>query len=92
MFKQLLQAEAIDVVQIDACRVGGVTDNVASLLLAASFDVRVCPHAGGVGLCELVQHLSFFDSAAVSGTMSGRYIERIHHLHEHFLARATVGS
>jgi L-fuconate dehydratase len=90
MFKQLLQAGAIDVMQIDACRVGGVPDNLASLLLAAKFGVRVCPHAGGVGLCELVQHLSFFDYAAVSGTMSGRRIEWIDHLHEHFLAPATV--
>lgn len=90
MFKQLLQAQAIDVMQIDACRVGGVPDNIASLLLAAKFGVPVCPHAGGVGLCELVQHLSFFDYAAVSGTMSGRRIEWIDHLHEHFLAPATV--
>ena len=66
MFKQLLQAEAIDVVQIDAARVGGVNENIAILLLAAKFGVPVCPHAGGVGLCELVQHLSMFDYVAVS--------------------------
>ena len=71
MFKQLLQAEAIDVVQIDACRVGGVNENLAILLLAAKFGVPVCPHAGGVGLCEMVQHLAMFDFVAVSGDVDG---------------------
>ncbi len=71
MFKQLLQAGAIDIVQIDAARVGGVNENLAILLLAAKFGVPVCPHAGGVGLCELVQHLSMFDYVAVSGTHAG---------------------
>ncbi len=71
IFKQLLQAEAIDVVQIDACRVGGVNENLAILLLAAKFGVPVCPHAGGVGLCEMVQHLAMFDFIAVSGTTDG---------------------
>ncbi len=71
IFKQLLQAEAIDVVQIDACRVGGVNENLAILLLAAKFGVPVCPHAGGVGLCEMVQHLAMFDFVAVSGTLGG---------------------
>ncbi|MEU7871941.1 enolase C-terminal domain-like protein [Dactylosporangium sp. NPDC049140] len=84
MFKQLLQAEAVDVVQIDACRVGGVNENLAILLLAAKFGVPVCPHAGGVGLCELVQHLAMFDYIAVSGTTEDRYIEYVDHLHEHF--------
>ncbi|GIF05038.1 enolase C-terminal domain-like protein [Actinoplanes siamensis] len=84
MFKQLLQAEAVDVVQIDACRVGGVNENLAILLLAAKFGVPVCPHAGGVGLCELVQHLAMFDYVAVSGTTDNRYIEYVDHLHEHF--------
>jgi L-fuconate dehydratase len=84
MFKQLLQADAIDVVQIDACRVGGVNENLAILLLAAAFDKPVCPHAGGVGLCELVQHLSFFDYVAVSGSLEGRHLEYVDHLHEHF--------
>ena len=84
MFKQLLAAGAIDVLQLDACRVGGVTENVAILLLAAAFDVPVCPHAGGVGLCELVQHLAMFDFVAVSGSTDGRAIEYIDHLHEHF--------
>jgi L-fuconate dehydratase len=84
MFKQLLQAGAISVLQLDACRVAGVNENVAILLLAAKFGVPVCPHAGGVGLCELVQHLSMFDYVAVSGTTKGRVIEFVDHLHEHF--------
>ena len=84
LFKQLLQAEAVDVVQIDATRVAGVNENVAILLLAAKFGVPVCPHAGGVGLCEMVQHLAMFDFVAVSGTMEDRAIEHVDHLHEHF--------
>ncbi|MGI8332459.1 enolase C-terminal domain-like protein [Actinomadura scrupuli] len=84
MFKQLLQAGAIDVLQLDACRVGGVTENVAILLLAAAYGVPVCPHAGGVGLCEVVQHLAMFDYVAISGSTDGRVIEYIDHLHEHF--------
>jgi L-fuconate dehydratase len=85
MFKQLLQAGAVDVVQIDACRVGGVNENVAILLLAAKFGVPVCPHAGGVGLCEMVQHLAMFDFLAVSATTEGRMVEHVDHLHEHFV-------
>jgi L-fuconate dehydratase len=85
VFKQLLAGAAIDVCQIDACRVAGVNENVAILLLAAKFGVPVCPHAGGVGLCEVVQHLSMFDFVAVSGTMQGRWIEYVDHLHEHFV-------
>ncbi len=85
MFKQLLQANAVDVVQIDACRVAGVTENVAILLLAAKFGVPVCPHAGGVGLCELVQHLAMFDYVAVSGSLRDRALEYVDHLHEHFV-------
>lgn len=84
IFKQLLQAGAIDVVQIDACRVGGVNENLAILLLAAKFGIPVCPHAGGVGLCEMVQHLAMFDYVALSGTAEGRWIEYVDHLHEHF--------
>ncbi|MEU4999226.1 L-fuconate dehydratase [Streptomyces sp. NPDC021622] len=84
VFKQLLQAGAIDVLQIDAARVGGVNENLAILLLAAKFRVPVCPHAGGVGLCELVQHLSMFDYVALSGTTENRVIEYVDHLHEHF--------
>jgi L-fuconate dehydratase len=84
VFKQLLQAGAIDVLQLDSTRVGGVNENIAILLLAAKFGVPVCPHAGGVGLCELVQHFSFFDYAVVSGSQEGRMIEYVDHLHEHF--------
>ncbi|SCF26008.1 enolase C-terminal domain-like protein [Micromonospora mirobrigensis] len=84
VFKQLLQAGAVDVVQIDAARVGGVNENVAILLLAARYGIPVCPHAGGVGLCELVQHLSMFDFVAVSGSIRDRSIEYVDHLHEHF--------
>ena len=75
----------IDFVQLDACRVGGVNENVAILLLAAKFGKPVCPHAGGVGLCELVQHLSMFDYVAVSGSLEDRAIEYVDHLHEHFI-------
>jgi L-fuconate dehydratase len=85
MFKQLLQADAIAICQIDACRLGGVNEVVAVLLLAAKFGVPVCPHAGGVGLCELVQHLSAVDYVAISGGLDGRMIEYVDHLHEHFL-------
>ena len=84
VFKQLLQARAIDFCQIDSCRLGGVNENLAVILMAAKFGVPVCPHAGGVGLCEYVQHLSMFDFIAVSGTMDGRVIEYVDHLHEHF--------
>jgi L-fuconate dehydratase len=84
MFKQLLQAEAIRYCQIDSCRLGGVNEVIAVLLMAAKFGVAVCPHAGGVGLCEHVQHLSFFDYVSVSGSMEDRVIEYVDHLHEHF--------
>jgi len=84
IFKQLLQAGAIDVLQLDSTRVGGVNENIAILLLAAKFGVPVCPHAGGVGLCELVQHFSFFDYALVGRSHENRMIEFVDHLHEHF--------
>ncbi len=90
IFKQLLQAGAIDVMQIDACRVAGVNENLANLLLAAKFGVPVCPHAGGVGLCEIIQHLSMFDYVALTGTTDGRMIEWMDHLHEHFVSPAEV--
>jgi L-fuconate dehydratase len=90
LFKQLLQAGAIDVLQIDAARVAGVNENIAILLLAAKFGVPVCPHAGGVGLCELVQHLAMFDYLAVSGTHDNRVIEYVDHLHEHFVDPVVV--
>ena len=90
MFKQLLQAEAIAFCQIDSCRLGGVNEVLAVLLMAAKHGVPVCPHAGGVGLCEHVQHLSLFDYVCVSGSMEGRMIEYVDHLHEHFEAPVVV--
>jgi L-fuconate dehydratase len=84
IFKQLLQAGAADVLTIDACRVAGINENVAILLLAAKYGVAVCPHAGGVGLCEMVQHLAMFDFVGVSATTDGRALEYVDHLHEHF--------
>jgi L-fuconate dehydratase len=85
MFKQLLQAEAISFCQIDSCRLGGVNEVLAVLLMAAKFGVPVCPHAGGVGLCEYVQHLSIFDYVAVSASLENRIVEYVDHLHEHFV-------
>ena len=90
MFKQFLQAEAMDFCQIDACRLGGVNELVAVVIMAAKFGVPVCPHAGGVGLCEYVQHLAFFDFICVSGTKDGRVVEYVDHLHEHFVEPVTV--
>jgi L-fuconate dehydratase len=90
IFKQLLQAGSISVLQLDACRVGGVNENLAILLMAAKFGVPVCPHAGGVGLCELVQHLAMADYVAVSGERDGRMIEFVDHLHEHFVDPVTL--
>ncbi|MBB5318418.1 enolase C-terminal domain-like protein [Tunturibacter empetritectus] len=92
MFKQLMQAEAIDVCQIDSCRVAGVNENLAIILMAKKFGVPVCPHAGGVGLCEYVQHLSAFDFLFVSETMEDRVIEFVDHLHEHFVTPVDVRS
>jgi L-fuconate dehydratase len=85
MFKQLLQAGAISYCQIDSCRLGGVNEVLAVLLMAAKFGVPVCPHAGGVGLCEYVQHLSIFDYIAVSASLENRVLEYVDHLHEHFV-------
>jgi len=85
MFKQLFQARAISFCQIDSCRLGGVNEVLAVLLLAAKFGIPVCPHAGGVGLCEYVQHLSLFDYIAVSASLENRMLEYVDHLHEHFL-------
>lgn len=84
IFKQLMQAGAMGICQIDSCRVGGVNEILAILLMAAKFGIPVCPHAGGVGLCEYVQHLSMIDYVAISGTMENRIIEFVDHLHEHF--------
>jgi L-fuconate dehydratase len=85
LFKQFLQAEAIDFCQIDSCRLGGVNEVLSVLLMAAKFNVPVCPHAGGVGLCEYVQHLSMIDYIAITGELENRVIEYVDHLHEHFL-------
>jgi L-fuconate dehydratase len=85
MFKQYLQAGALQFCQIDSCRLGGVNEVLAVILMAAKFGVPVCPHAGGVGLCEYVQHLSIFDFIAVSGSLDNRRIEFVDHLHEHFV-------
>ncbi len=90
LFKQLLQADAIQFCQIDSCRLGGVNENLAVMLMAAKFGVPVCPHAGGVGLCEMVQHLSMFDDLSVSGTFEGRVTEFVDHLHEHFIDPVTM--
>jgi L-fuconate dehydratase len=84
LFKQFLQAEAIDFLQLDSARLASVNEIIAVYLLAAKFGVPVCPHAGGVGLCELVQHLSIFDYVAVSASLEDRVTEYVDHLHEHF--------
>ncbi|HYP06993.1 MAG TPA: L-fuconate dehydratase [Bryobacteraceae bacterium] len=85
LFKQLLQANAISFCQIDSCRLGGVNEIVSVLLMAKKFGVPVCPHAGGVGLCEYVQHLSIFDYVCVSASLESRLLEFVDHLHEHFV-------
>ena len=90
IFKQLLQAKAIGFCQVDACRLGGVNEVLAVLLMAAKFGVPVCPHAGGVGLCEYVQHISLFDYIAVSGSLEDRVLEYVDHLHEHFVDPVTI--
>ena len=90
IFKQLLQLEAISFMQIDATRVAGVNENIANILLASKFGIPVVPHAGGVGLCEMVQHLAIFDAVAVSGHHPNRRVEFVDHLHEHFLEPAKV--
>ncbi|MBL4575989.1 MAG: L-fuconate dehydratase [Opitutaceae bacterium] len=85
MFKQFFQAQAIQFCQLDSCRLGSINEILAVLLLAAKFNVPVCPHGGGVGLCEYIQHISMFDYEAVSGTMDNRTLEYVDHLHEHFI-------
>ena len=92
MFKQFLQAGAIAFCQVDSCRLGGVNEVLAVLLLAAKFGVPVCPHAGGVGLCEYVQHLSMIDYIAISGSLEDRVVEYVDHLHEHFIDPVVVRS
>ena len=90
MFKQLFQAQAIDVCQIDSCRVAGINENLAILLMAAKFGIPVCPHAGGVGLCEYVQHLALFDYLGISGSLDNRVVEYVDHLHEHFVTPVVI--
>jgi L-fuconate dehydratase len=84
-FKQFIMRDAVDVVQIDSCRLGGLNEILAVMLMAAKYDLKVCPHAGGVGLCEYVQHLSMIDYLSIAGTREGRVIEFVDHLHEHFI-------
>ena len=91
MLKQFMQARAIDFCQIDSCRLGGVNEILAVLLMAAKFNVPVCPHAGGVGLCEYVQHLSLFDYICVSASLKNRIVEFVDHLHEHFVDPVRMG-
>ncbi len=90
IFKQFMQADALDIVQIDAVRVGGLSENLAIMLMAAKFGKPVCPHAGGVGLCEYVQHLSMIDYLVISGTNEGRVAEYVDHLHEHFVTPCVI--
>lgn len=90
IFKQLIMRGAIDVVQIDACRLGGVNEVLAVLLMAAKYGLPVCPHAGGVGLCEYVQHLAMIDYVCVAGTREGRVVEYVDHLHEHFVEPCVI--
>lgn len=92
VFKQLMQAGGLDFCQLDACRLGGVNEVLAVLLLAAKYDVPVCPHAGGVGLCEYVQHLAIFDYLCVSGSLEHRVVEYVDHLHEHFVDPVQIES
>ncbi|KAK2497085.1 hypothetical protein MC885_013219 [Smutsia gigantea] len=90
IFKQLLQAKALQFLQIDSCRLGSVNENLSVLLMAKKFEIPVCPHAGGVGLCELVQHLSIFDFISVSASLKNRMCEYVDHLHEHFKYPAAI--
>ena len=92
IFKQMLQAKSFSFMQIDATRVAGVNENLANILMAAKFGIPVCPHAGGVGLCELVQHLAMFDAVAVTGHHADRVVEFVDHLHEHFVVPTDIRS
>jgi L-fuconate dehydratase len=92
VFKQLMQAEAIDFCQLDACRLGGVNEVLAVLFMAAKFGIPVCPHSGGIGLGECVQHIAFFDYIAVSASLEGRAVEYVAHLHEHFISPVVIAS
>ena len=90
LFKQLIESDAIDIVQIDACRMGGLNEILTVCLLAAKYGKPVCPHAGGVGLCEYVQHISMIDYVQISADIGERVIEFVDHLHEHFEAPCAV--
>ena len=90
LFKQFIMGGAIDVVQVDACRLGGMNEILAVLLMAAKYGLPVCPHAGGVGLCEYVQHVSMIDFLCFAGTAEGRVVEYVDHLHEHFVEPCVV--
>lgn len=90
MFKQFLQSGAMDFCQIDSARIGGVNEILSVYLMAKKLNVKVCPHAGGVGLCEMVQHLQMWDYVAVSGTKEGRYIEYVDQQHEQFVHPVVV--
>ena len=90
MFKQFFQADAIDYCQLDAARLGGLNEVILVVLMAAKFGVPICPHGGGVGLCEYTQHISLFDYIAVSGSLDGRVLEYVDHLHEHFIDPVVV--
>ena len=90
IFKQMLQSKSLSFVQIDASRVAGINENIAIILMAAKFGIPVCPHAGGVGLCEMVQHLAMFDYVAVSGEHPDRVVEFVDHLHEHFVVPTDI--
>ena len=90
IFKQLLEADAIKFCQIDSCRLGGVNEVLAVLLMAAKLNIPVCPHAGGVGLCEYVQHLALVDYICISASLENRVLEYVDHLHEHFLEPVTI--
>jgi L-fuconate dehydratase len=90
IFKQLLQSKGFSIMQIDATRVAGVNENIANILMAAKFGIPVCPHAGGVGLCEMVSQLAMWDAVAVSGHHSSRVVEFVDHLHQHFLEPSVI--
>jgi L-fuconate dehydratase len=92
MFKQFIQSAAIDFCQTDSCRLAGVNENLAVMLMAAKYNVPVCPHAGGIGLCEYVQHLSMVDFIAISGSMQNRMIEYVDCLTDHFVNPAKVSN
>ncbi|HEV7763649.1 MAG TPA: L-fuconate dehydratase [Thermoanaerobaculia bacterium] len=92
IFKQMLQSNALRFLQVDSCRMGGVNEVLAVLLMAAKFNVPVCPHAGGVGLCEYVQHISIFDYIAIGGSLENRVCEYVDHLHEHFVDPCIVSN